>query len=98
MSPEQTIKTELTVWKWAGKQGESKPTSEHLQPSKQTVQSAGRSLSNNDSNAKDTLYLTYESRKNLDSFSLYITVRNIPNKICKTVSKHLKFFAVVHVL
>ena len=29
MSPEQTIKTELTVWKWAAKRVKSKPTPEH---------------------------------------------------------------------
>ena len=32
------------------------------------------------------LYIKLESRENLDSFSLSITVRNIPNRICKTAS------------
>ena len=35
---------------------------------------------------KTTLYSTYGSRKNLDSFSLPITVRVMPNIKCKTTS------------
>ena len=36
---------------------------------------------------KTTLYSSYESRKNLDSLSLSITIRDTLNRICKTASK-----------
>ena len=34
-----------------------------------------------------TLYSTYEYREKLDSLSLFITVRNRPNKVCNAASK-----------
>ena len=68
-------------------------------PSKQSKQNNNETNVKNNVYYKTTLYSSYESCKNLDSFSLYITVTDILNRICKTASKfERKFFKIVRLI
>ena len=79
---------------------QSKRTPEHNATEQTDIQSVDRNsppkqqkgvtLSNNNNSAKGTFYSTYESQKNLDSFSFSITVRDFPKRICMTASKFEK--------